>query len=432
MPLAVIQDVDKEVEPLITGDFQVLAVLLAFLALLFLGASHPRVSKLFKVIPLLVFAYFVPTAMSNLDLIPRKMALYDVVLDVFLPASLFLMVLAVDLKAVLRLGKTALTLFLAATISIVVGGPLAYLLGLSLFPAELTAGTEPAWKGLAALSGSWIGGGANMAAVASSVELSMSSGLFGLMVVVDVAVANAWMFFLLLFAGKEREMDAALGARRGAIDEVRERVEGYEAKVARPSTLRDLMVLFALSIGGTVVAAALGEQIYDLTLGAAPAAGAEAARQDKPFLSAFAWTVILVTTFALLLSFTRTRSLEGAGASKLGSVFLYLLVATIGARADFSELNKGIGLLGVGAVWMLFHVGVMWFVRRWLKAPIFFLAVGSKANIGGAASAPIVASAFHPSLATVGVLLAVVGYVLGTYAALTCAYLLEMVHNFMV
>ena len=150
---------------------------------------------------------------------------------------------------------------------------------------------------------------------------------------------------------------------------------------------------------------------------------------QSDIVSEFTWVIILVTTIAMGLSFTRLRRLEGAGASRVGSVFLYLLVATIGAKAEFSKVfePENVGLLAVGALWMCFHIVILLSVRRLLRAPIFFAAVGSQANVGGAASAPIVASAFHPALAPVGVMLAVAGYVLGIYAGLLCAWLLQWV-----
>ncbi|MCH7547302.1 MAG: DUF819 family protein, partial [Planctomycetes bacterium] len=147
----------------------------------------------------------------------------------------------------------------------------------------------------------------------------------------------------------------------------------------------------------------------------------------KPFLSATTWKFILVTTIGLILSFTPARKLDGAGASKIGSLMLFILVASIGAHANFKAILGAPVLVALGAVWMLFHIVIMLGVGKLIKAPIFFIAVGSQANIGGAASAPIVASAFHPTLAPVGVLLAVAGYVLGTYAGLLCIVLLKIV-----
>jgi uncharacterized membrane protein len=131
--------------------------------------------------------------------------------------------------------------------------------------------------------------------------------------------------------------------------------------------------------------------------------------------SDFFWVVIVATTVGLLLSLTPARNLEGVGASRWGSVFIYILVGSIGMKMDLMEALSQPGLIGVGAVWMLIHVAILLAVARLIKAPFFFVAVGSKANIGGAASAPVAAAAFHPSLAPVGVLLAVLGYALGTY-----------------
>jgi len=132
-----------------------------------------------------------------------------------------------------------------------------------------------------------------------------------------------------------------------------------------------------------------------------------------------------VTAIGVALSFTPLRRLEGAGASTMGTVFLYVLVTAIGASAQFQHVADNLPLLAVGALWMAIHAAAMLGIRHLLRAPVFFLAVGSQANVGGAASAPVVAAAFHPALAPVGVLLAVLGYVLGTYGGLAAAFLLR-------
>ena len=385
-----------------------LAVLLAVLATLFAMDRHPVLGRVFRVVPLLVFAYFVPTLLSNLGVIPLDSPLYAFVKRWLLPASLVLLTLSVDVRAILGLGRNALTLFLVATASIVVGGPVAYLALGWLLPAELG---DQAWKGLAALSGSWIGGGANFIAIGESVGASDST--ISLMVVVDVAVANVWMAVLLWFAGREEAMDARLGADRSTIEALRAKVEQFRARVSRPTSLPDLLGMLAIAIGGTALATFAAHHLPPL---------GDVVRQ-------FTWVAILVTALGLGLSFTPARRLEGAGASAVGSVFLYLLVATIGAHAEFARVVEAPVLVAIGAVWMAIHAGVLLLVRRRLKAPIFFLAVCSQANVGGAASAPIVASAFSPALAPAGVLLAVGGYVLGTYAGLLCAVLLRLAHG---
>jgi uncharacterized membrane protein len=400
-------------EALIQEPVYVLAVLLAVLAGLFAFNRTAVGNRFLRIIPLLVFAYFVPAALSNTGVIPldSSYVLYKFIKDWLLPASLVLLTLSVDIPAILKLGPKVLILFLSATGSIVIGGPLAYLLVGLVWPGAIADIGDQAWKGMAALSGSWIGGGANFVAIGESAGALDST--ISLMVIVDVAVANVWMAFLLGFAGRDKAMDEKIGADRRSVDEVRERVAAFQDKVSRPTNLPDLLLIVAIAIGGAALATEISRHLPDL----------------GSIVKGFTWIVILVTTFGVGLSFTKLRNLEGAGASGVGSVMLYLLVASIGAKADFLRVGEIPGLILIGSVWMLIHVVILFVVRRLTKAPIFFLAVGSKANIGGAASAPIVASAFHPALATVGVLLAVGGYVLGTYAGLACAFLLELAHG---
>jgi uncharacterized membrane protein len=275
-----------------------------------------------------------------------------------------------------------------------------------MFPTEAL---DQAWRGLAALCGSWIGGGANFVAVGESAGASAAT--MSLMVVVDVAVANVWTAVLLLFAGREQIMDAKIAADRTRIDDVRARVERYQAEVARPTNLGEMLLILTIGLGTTGIVTWVARYLPDI----------------GTIVNGFTWVVCLVTAVGVALSFTRLRRLEGAGASTVGSVFLYLLVATIGASAQFSHVADNLPLLAVGALWMTFHAAVMLGVRRALGAPVFFLAVGSQANVGGAASAPVVAAAFHPALATVGVLLAVLGYVLGTYVGIVDAFVLQQI-----
>jgi uncharacterized membrane protein len=386
----------------------VLAVLLGVLGLLFLADRHPVLQRFFRVVPLLVFVYFVPTVLSNLGVIPLQSELYRFVRVYLLPASLVLLVLSVDLPAIARLGRNSVLVFLAGTAGIILGGPLAYLMLGWLVPAELG---DQAWKGLAALSGSWIGGSANFVAIGQSVGAHDST--LSMLVVVDVGVSNVWTAVLLSFAGRELKMDARAGADRSTLDAVRHEVERLQAESARPASLADLLWMLGLAVGVTVACTAIAAKLPDL----------------GTMVTGFTWVVLLVTTVGVALSFTPARRLEGAGASRVGSVFLYLLVTTIGAQAEFRRLLDAPALVAVGAVWMAFHAAVILGARRLLKAPIFFAAVGSQANVGGTASASVVAAAFHPALAPVGVLLAVLGYVLGTYGGLLCAVLLEQVHR---
>jgi uncharacterized membrane protein len=253
------------------------------------------------------------------------------------------------------------------------------------------------------------GGSGNFVAVGKSVGASAAT--LGLLVVVDVGVSNVWTAILLSFAGRERRMDEAIGAERRRIDSVREKVERFQAEVGGPANLGDLLAILALGLGGTVVITWIAGFLPDI----------------GTMVTRFTWIVCLATAMGVALSFTPLRRLEGSGASVVGTAFLYMLIVSIGAGARFAGVLDNLPLLAVGVLWMLIHASVMLAVRRALRAPIFFLAAGSQANVGGAASASVVATAFHPALAPVGVLLAVLGYVLGTYVGLLVAFPLRAI-----
>ena len=408
--------------PLITSDIGVLAMLMAVLALLFWFNGTKPGGKFFSIIPMLVFCYFLPTTLTTLGILPDASPVYTWIKTFLLPASLVLLILALDLPGIVKLGPKAIIMLLAGTAGVVVGGPIALLIVQNVLP-ESMALPDDTWQGLTALSGSWIGGGANMVALGEIA--GVTTDMFALMVIVDVAIANIWMGVLLFFAGKAKQIDKITGANTDAIEDLKQRVSKFQEKAARIPTLADYLVMLSIAFVGTWLAMRGGEWLAPIVSISTNDAG-----EPVPFFSATVWKFILVTSLALVLSLTKIRNYDGVGASKIGSVFLYILVASIGAHANFITMFStpaAAGLLAVGAIWMLIHIIVLLTVAIIIKAPIFFVAVGSQANIGGAASAPIVASAFHPSLAPVGVLLAVAGYVLGTYAGLACMALLKIV-----
>jgi uncharacterized membrane protein len=228
------------------------------------------------------------------------------------------------------------------------------------------------------------------------------------------------MAVLLWMAANHQRLDRRLHADTAAITALAEKMERLRLDNERIPALADLMIMLALAFGATGLSHAL----------AAPLAAAFAGLQWAERLSLgseFFWIVVLATTFGLLLSCTRARRLEGAGASRLGMVLLYLLIATVGMQMNIGAIFTNPVLFGIGFTWIAFHAVVMLVVARLIRAPTFFLAVGSQANIGGAASAPVVAAAFHPALAPVGVLLAVLGYALGTYGGWLTGQLMRLV-----
>jgi uncharacterized membrane protein len=408
----VLETVKETAAPLVEHPSGVLAVLLGVLAVIFWMAQHQTLGRIFKVVPVLVFCYFVPTLLTTLGIIPDKSHLYEWVKDFVLPASLLLLILALDLPGIIRLGPKAIITLLAGTLAVVVGGPVSLLICKGMLP-------EDAWRGMAALCGSWIGGGANMIALQRTAECS--DDLLGVIVIVDVFVANIWMGVLLFLAARQDTVDRWIGADATAIHDLERRMTDFQEKVSRVASMPDLLLILALAFIGSWLSYKGGGELGQYIV------NSEMLKGINNVIPGSAWKYIIVTTIGVGLSFTRARRLEGAGASKMGSVMIYLLVACIGASADFKQIVQYPAFVLMGAIWMAVHIVVILGVGRLIRAPIFFIAVGSQSNIGGAASAPVVASAFHPSLAPVGALLAIVGYVLGTYAGLVCMYLLKVV-----
>ncbi len=409
-------------EPLITNDAVVLGVLFATLAFVFTTSqSGSRFwQRFYSVVPTVLVCYFLPSLFSTLGIISGEVSnLYFVSSRYLLPTSLVLLTLSVDMRGIVRLGPKVLIMFFTGTVGIILGGPLAILVVGAIEPSIVGgAGPDAVWRGLTTVAGSWIGGGANQAAMKEVFEVG--DELFSAMIAVDVIVANVWLAVLLFMVGRASRIDAFIGADTSAIDELRARVERQQHEHARIPSLTDLMQILAVGFGVTAVAHFLADQIATAIERGAPSLAI------YNLTSQFFWLVVLSTTIAIGLSMTKLRRLEHAGASKIGSACLYVLIASIGMRMNLMAVFDNPGLFVVGSVWMVIHAGIMLGVAWLIRAPVFFMAVGSQANVGGAASAPIVAAAVHPALAPVGALLAVVGYAVGTYGAYLCGQIMRL------
>lgn len=428
--------------PIFTNDAIVFGILMISLGFVFYTESKTTGfwPKFYKIVPGLFMAYFIPAIFTTSgiiapewettnaagELVKESSSLYYVSSRFLLPAALVLMTLSIDLKAIFNLGSKALIMFFTGTIGIIIGGPIAILL-ISIFSPETVGGADfdAVWRGLSTLAGSWIGGGANQTAMLEIYKYNPAK--YGGMVFVDIVIANIWMAVLLIGIGKKDKIDKWLKADTSAIEDLKEKVTTFTQKVKRNPSLTDIMIMLAIAFGtvgfGHFASKYLSQFFGEFVNGIA----SQTIKNMFTFLdSQFFWLISISTVVALILSYTKAKNYEGAGASKLGSVFIYILVATIGMKMDLLMIFDNLGLIAIGLVWMTIHAGLLILVAKLIKAPYFFLAVGSQANVGGAASAPIVAQAFHPSLATVGVLLAVFGYAIGTVGAILATILLEI------
>jgi len=427
--------------PYFTDDTIVFGLLMLLLGFVFYTSAKEEGfwKKFYKVVPALLMCYLLPAIFSSLNIISpewievsdngektiKESSIYFIASRYLLPAALVLMTISIDLKSLFNLGPKALIVFLAGTVGIILGGPVAILI-VSIFSPETVGGKgfDAVWRGLSTLAGSWIGGGANQTAMLEIFKYNQEK--YGAMVLVDIVVANIGMAFLLFGIGKKEAINKWLKADNSSIQELQNRVSDYQESVKRTPSLNDYIIITAIAFGAVGLShwgAQLCASFFSSTF--------EVVNDPKSFASTFGgkffWMISIATILGILLSFSPLKKYEGAGASKIGSVFIYILVASIGMKMDLGSVLENPGLIAVGIIWMLIHFIIIFGVAKLIRAPYFFIAVGSQANVGGAASAPVVASAFHPSLASVGVLLAIFGYVAGTYGAILCTYLMETV-----
>ena len=415
-------------QPIFTENIIVFGILAICLALIFYTSSLKSWKKFYSIFPALLLCYMVPAVLNTTKVIssetPEYEQLYFVASRYFLPASLLLLCLGIDLKGLFNLGWKPIVMFLSGTVGVILGGPIALFLFSQISPSTVAGvGDQAIWRGLSTVAGSWIGGGANQTAMLEIYGYDKS--LYGGMILVDIVVANIWMAVLLFLIGKNEKINKWLKADNSTIDDLVHRVENYSLSVQKQPTLKDYMVMMGITFGGLAVSYYLATLVSNF-LGTIPSIS-DPKSFFNSFTSSFLWLILFSTVIGVVLSTTKLRKLEGSGASKIGSLFIYILVAVIGMRMDIVQIFDNPLLMVLGIVWMFVHVIILFIVAKIIKAPFFFIAVGSKANIGGAASAPVVAGAFNPSLAPVGALLAILGYVVGTFGAIVSAILMEWI-----
>ena len=406
---------------MITNDAVIFGILLVILGFVFYTSSLNNKSwkRFYTFFPVLLVCYFLPSLLNLSGVIDSENSnLYYVASRYLLPCSLVLLTLSVDLREIYKLGSKALIMFFSGTLGILLGGPISILVVKYFFPSIVEIDLSSLADGMTTIAGSWIGGGANQAAMME--VFNVDSVIFSKMVAVDILCANLWLAILLIGVNKNKFIDdKILGADSSAIEVIKNRIESYNLSISKIPELKDLIFIFSIGFGVTGFSHWMGENLSNYISVNYPSLS------SLSLTSSFFWLVIISTTLGVILSFTKIRKLEGSGASKVGSLFIYILVLTIGLKMDLKAVFSDPGLFLIGFIWLGFHVLVLLITAKLIKAPFFYVAVGSQANVGGAASAPVVASAFHPSLAAVGVLLAVFGYAVGTYAAWLCGIIMK-------
>ncbi|MBI4711583.1 MAG: DUF819 family protein [Candidatus Omnitrophica bacterium] len=375
------------------GIFCVLVLIVAGIVFF---SENPRIRRFFKFPPPLFWIYFLPMIVSGLGILPQQHALYPKITSSVLPAGLILLLISTDIKAILKLGRPALLMIFTGSAGIMIGTPLVVMLFKPWLPAD-------AWSGFGALSASWIGGSANMIAVKEAIHTP--DAVFFPMIVVDTVVAYSWMGLLILLEGFQKTYDGWNRSDLRFIEELA-RKSALDDPRAKKFNFQYLPLTLAVAFGGAWISSRLAGIVGN---------------------GSFAWTIILATTFGILLSFTSLRKLEFHGASRIGYLFLFLVLTSIGARASLSGIFSAPLLIVAGVALVLIHAAFLLIVSRIARIPLCLVATASQANIGGPASAPIVAAAYEPALAPVGLLLGILGNVMGTYLGLITSQLCKLV-----
>ncbi len=411
------------VTAVITDQAVILGILLSILGFVFYSSSlqNKYVVGFYRVIPPLLLCYFLPGIFNSAGVFDGAHSpLPQIGSRYLLPSCLILFLLNLDFKELWSLRKRAGIMFITGTVGIIIGGPFAVWVT-ALFSPDTVGGVgaDAVWRGLGTLAGSWIGGSANQLAVREIVQ--PSTKLFSAIIAVDVFVAYLWMAVLLYGASRFERIDRWFRADSADVVLLTAKMQQREQQNKRSPEVKDLILMLSFALGGTGLATFLAEPIAIYVQIHHPSLA------NLSLTNTFFWIILFATLIGIGLSFTSARKLEYAGASKLATVLLYLLIVTIGMQMDIMAISDNLGLFFVGFIWLLFHAVLLFIVGWYFKIPFFYFALGSMANVGGVASASVTASAFHPSLISAAVILCVFSYAIGTYAAWLTALLMQMV-----
>ncbi len=386
-------------EALLNTPSAVLASL-AIIAGFFFWLERKTKWRLFEFVPPLLFIYLIPVLFSNTGVIPTKSPVYTQLSDLALPMFLVLLLMNVDVAATFRVMGKGVFVMLAGTAGVIIGAPIGYALVAQHLGPE-------SWKGFGALAGSWIGGTGNMAAVAEG--LGTSGTDFGLAVIADNGIYLIWLPILLASKNFAKRFHKFTGVSSSRVDEMKKAAEELRSD-KEPVAMRHILYLFAIGFAVTALAEFLAPFI--------PAV--------EPIMTEKIYRILLITTFGLILSQTAARRIPGS--HELAMALIYLFVANMGAKASLEGLaGQAPWFLLGAAVWISIHGAFLLAAAKIFKVDVHTAAIASAANIGGAASAPVVAACHDERLVPVSILMAMIGYAIGNYGAFASAYLCSLV-----
>ncbi len=386
-------------ESFLTSPAAVLSTLFGVCAVFFYLEKATQ-WKMFNYVPPLLFIYLVPVLFSNTGILPAKSEVYTGLSDIVLPMFLVMLLLDVDVRATIRVMGKGVFVMLLGTAGVIIGAPIGY--------AVVAGHLGPdAWQGFGTLAGSWIGGTGNMAAVGEGLQVSGTD--FGLAVIADNAVYLIWLPLLLSSKNIASRFHKFTGVSEDRVKEMKSAAGDMQRK-KEPLQMRHLLYLFAIALGVTAFSAWLAGQIPPV----------------DPVLTEKTYRILIVTTMGLLLSLTPAHHIPHS--HTVAMAFVYLFVANMGAKASLAGLAGQAPWFILGAfVWIFIHGAFCLLGAKLFKIDVHTAAIASAANIGGAASAPVVAAHHDERLVPVSILMALIGYAVGNYGAFAAAYLCSLV-----
>jgi uncharacterized membrane protein len=359
--------------------------------------------KLFEYLPPLIFIYASPVLLSNFGVIPFENGAYDFLRKYGLPMFIVLMLIKVDVLGAVRIMGKGVFVMLIGSIGVVFGGVLAYTRGQSIQWAPYFPLPEDSWRAFGTLAGSWIGGTGNMTAAHAGLE--GTAGDLTMAAAADQMVYLVWLPILLGSKAFADHFNRWMKVPENRIAQMENAAAKFDSRDSAPN-MTSLLYLALLAIGFTWIALGLSEILPPVVVGGATV------------ITAGTWLILLVTTFALIASVTPARRLPAA--QPIAMAIIYVYVARVGATMDLSDASfSTIGAFVMMAyVWIFIH-GAFILVGAWLfRVDLHTVAIASAANIGGAASAPIVAAHHRETLVPASILMALIGYALGNYLAI--------------
>ncbi|MHC5100972.1 MAG: DUF819 family protein [Planctomycetota bacterium] len=378
------------------GPIYIICVLVCIEAVILFIDSKPIGKKLFRFLPSMFWIYFVPMLANTVGLLPAESSIYGTLTRWVLPGALVVLLLSADIRGILKLGPTALGVMGASIGGIMIGAPIVMLIYRQWLGAD-------AWQAVGTLSGSWIGGSANMVAVKEGI--GTPDDMFKLLIITDTIIPYAWMGLLIALSAHQEKFDRWNKSNTKLLDDLVSHTRNNSNSNTVRYTPVGIIAIAAIALAGAGLAVWASNALPSV----------------KNVVNPVAWSVIIATIIGIGLSFSPASQLQTRGSNKIGFFLLYLVLASIGAKTNLSFMGNLPIFLIAGATWMLIHATCLLLATRIFRAPMALAAAASQSSIGGPASGPVIAGIYHPDLAPVGLLLAVLGNISGTFLGLTTA-----------